>query len=113
MSNFNKLKQYAGNMKKPDTSLLMSSDISHAPKEVREYEELQVKKYNEETQITEDRKPREISNLFTPKKKSKRIMNYRLDDELANGITSFCSKNNITVTEFHVKIAEEFLRLNG
>jgi hypothetical protein len=111
MSNFNKLKQYASNIKKPDSSMMMSSDVSHAPKEVREYQEQQIKKQNEELEIVA--KPTEVKSLFTPKKKSKRIMNYRLDDELADRITGFCTKHNITVTEFHVKIAEEFLKING
>lgn len=110
MSNFNKLKQYASNIKKPDSSMVMSSDVSHAPKEVIEYQEQQTKKQNEEVEAIA--KPTQVKSLFTPKKKSKRIINYRLDDELANKINNFCTKHNITVTEFHVKITEDFLRIN-
>lgn len=108
MSNFNKLKQYASNIKKPDSTMTMASEVSHAPKEVREYEDRQTKINIDE--VNQENNQAKTKPLFNPKKKSKRIMNYRLDEVLAEKITKFCEGQNITVTEFHVKVIEDFLK---
>lgn len=115
MSNFNKLKQYATNLKKPDPSIIMTSEISHAPKEVLEYEDkknqLTIEK-DSTKKLVEDKASASKKTKFNPKKTKKLVENFRVDSAILEQIKIFCKNQDITRTEFYARAVEECLKLN-